>query len=72
MATSPMTAYRAADDAKAHFRLGAVTSVPQVMVTTLDADMHDGLRAFRGIHLGLLLSTPFWVGVYATVSYFLG
>jgi hypothetical protein len=67
-----MAAYRAADDAKSPFRLRVVTSVPYKTVTTLDAYIDDGLGAFRGIPLALLLCAPFWVGVYATVSYFMG
>jgi hypothetical protein len=36
--------------------------------TTLDADIDDGRGAVRGILVGLLLSVPFWVGVYAMLS----
>ena len=67
MATSPMPAYRATD-AEIPFRRSAVTSVPRMTATALDADIDDGRGAARGILVGLLLSVPFWVGVYAMLS----
>ena len=63
MATSPMPAYRAADAIP--FRGSAVTAVPRMTATTLDADIDDGLGAARGMLVGLLPCAPFWVGVYA-------
>ena len=67
MATSPMRAYRAAD-AEIPFRGRSLTAVPRMTATTLDADIDDGRGAARGILVGLLLSVPFWVGVYAMLS----
>ena len=64
MATSTMPAYRAAD-AEIPFRGSAVTSLPRMTATTLDAAIDDGLDAARGILVGLLLCAPFWAGVYA-------
>jgi hypothetical protein len=64
MATSPMSADRAAE-VKTPFRVSVITSVPRIKPTTLDADINDGCGAARGILFGLLLCTPFWVGLYA-------
>jgi len=64
MATRSMPTYGAAD-AEIPFRGSAVTSVPRMTATTLDADHDDESGAARGILVGLVLCAPFWVGVYA-------
>jgi hypothetical protein len=64
MATSPVSAYRVAE-AKIPFRITVVTSAPRIEPTPLDADTDDGRGAARGILFGVLLCSPFWVGVYA-------
>jgi hypothetical protein len=64
MATRAISAYRVAE-AKIPVGISAVASVPRMSAKTLDAKIHDGGGAARGIVFGLLLSSTFWVGVYA-------
>ena len=66
MATSPLAPYRVADDeSQIRLQVSVVTSALRIESMTPDADFEDGRGAARGILVGLLLSVPFWVGVYA-------
>ena len=64
MATYRTPAYGAAYEAKIPSGVNVAKFVPRMEATGLDADIGDGCGAARGILFGLLLCTPFWVGVY--------
>jgi hypothetical protein len=65
MAARPTPVYRPAHEAEMFFRLGVVTTVPRREATRLDDDIANRLGAAGGILFGVLLCSPFWVGVYA-------
>jgi hypothetical protein len=68
MATSPMAAYRGADESQTPFRINVVGPIPRVEQKTPDTDSEAGRGAAQGIVVALFLCVPFWVGVYVMLS----